>query len=594
MNIASRALPWLLAGTLSANAWAEGEEILQVKKSTFVNLVDLLVQRGVINQDEGKGLVSTAEQDARDIAQDQALGEAIDSADGRKKSPGNVKHVGYVPEFVKKEIREQVRSELKDEVISGVKADAKKEGWGVPGALPEWVKAINPTFDMRNRYANEFYGDDNQMFSGDPTENPYINWLSVNALGNSGEGGLDEHFRRNPNETRINNQIDRQRVRQRFRLGFEAQMADGLKTGVRFATSNIFNPVSNNQTLGNTGQSYMFAIDRGFVQYDFIDDQKTNWFSAYVGRFMNPFVSTDVVFDPDLSFEGVAGSFRLPFNRGSNKFHGYKTPNPTERFGLNQGQQSPDSVFLTAGLFPIQDIDMSAQDKWLYAGQVGADWLFEDHSRFNIAASYYQYDNVHARRNPIGSRDYDWTIPQFMQKGNTMVAITDVNSLNGCLDPTGCLFGLASEFNIFNATAFYDYAGFGPVHVLFTADYAKNLGFDRERILREFGNAYRSNDLRPRTTAYQARVDVGHRAMRHFGDWNVTMAYRYVQRDSVLDAFTDSLFHQGGTDTKGWLMSLQYALNRHAWLMMRWVSSDSIDGPRYSIDTLNVDLNTHF
>ncbi|WP_446809761.1 putative porin [Methylomonas sp. 2BW1-5-20] len=631
MTTATKTLALLLTGSLAATTGAHAaDETISVKKSTLVNLVDLLVQRGVINQDEGKGLVSAAEQEAAAQAAQAAANAAVagtgKAASGdqttanlpagegavaaewagepanAKAKTGKIKHVVYVPEFVKKEIRDQVRAELKADVLQDVKQDAKTEGWGIPGALPAWVAAIHPSFDMRIRFADEFYGKENaggiENVGIDTAGNffgPY-NWLSINRAGNTPQGGLNRQVALNPNEAIVNNQKDRLRLRERFRLGFEANIADGLKAGIRFATSNLNNPVSNDQTLGNTGQSYQFAIDRSYLQYDYIDDKNTNWFSLYAGRIINPFVSTDIVYDPDLSFEGVAGSFRLPFNRGSNKLAGYKAPNPTARFGINQGQQTPDSLFLTLGVFPLQDIDVSVNDKWLYAGQVGADWLVFNDSRFNVAASYYEFQNVNARRNPLGSHVYDWTAPQFVQKGNSMVAITDVNTLNGvCDDTVGCLFGLASEFKVFNATAMFDYAGFDPAHVLLTVDYAKNLGYDKQKIAAEFQNGivnYTNN--KPRTMAYQIRVDVGQPDVRRWSDWSVNLAYRYVQRDAVLDAFTDSIFHLGGTNAKGWVAGVQYGLAKNTWLNLRWLSTDAIDGPKYSIDTLNVDLNARF
>ncbi len=605
MNTVTKTLLALLASAMVSRAFAvQPEEILKVKKSTFVNLVDLLVQRGVINQTEASGLVTAAEQEAatENNLTDRSSGPVSTTDAGQQtsdelagkvkgKDGSKIKHVGYVPEFVKKEIRDQVRAELKAEVLQDVKQDAKTEGWGIPGALPEWIAAINPSFDMRIRFADEIYGKDNEAGF---LVGPY-DWLAINKSGR----GLQEFSNTNPNEAFLNNKIDRLRIRERFRLGFEANIADGLKAGARFATSNIFNPVSNDQTLGNTGQSYQFAIDRSFLQYDFIDKKGTNWFSLYGGRTLNPFVSTDVVFDPDLSFEGIAGSFRYYFNQDVPKIHNYTAPNPTSRFGINQGQQTPNSVFLTLGAFPIQDISFSSNDKWLYAGQVGLDWLVFGNSRINIATSYYDYENINARYNPINGtgHEFDWTAPQFVQKGNSMVAITDQNSALGsvCADETGCLFGLASDFKIFNATAIFDYAGFAPTHVLFTADYAKNLGFDREKILGEFKNGVVNyKDAQPRTDAYQIRVDVGYPEIRGFGNWNANLAYRYLERDAVLDAFTDSIFHQGGTDVKGWVLGVQYGLLKNTWLNLRWFSTDAIDGPKYSIDTVNVDLNARF
>ncbi len=604
MNTATKTLLALLASSMVSSAFSEqSEEMLKVKKSTFVNLVDLLVQRGVINKEEGSGLVTAAQQEAAAedkrsnavaITEQNLTDQAVASDTG--KNGGKIKHVSYVPEFVKKEIRDQVRAELKGEVVTDVKKDAKSEGWGIPGALPEWVAAINPSFDVRIRFADEFYGKGNESGFG---VGPY-DWLAINKNGR----GLQSFSNSNPNEAYLNNQKDRLRLRERLRLGFEAKIADGLKAGIRLATSNINNPVSNDQTLGNTGQSYQLAIDRAFLQYDYVDNKGNDWFSLYGGRILNPFVSTDVVFDPDLSFEGVAGSFRYHFNQDDPKLRNYHVPNPTARFGVNQGQQSPDSVFMTLGVFPIQDVNFSVNDKWLYGAQLGADWLVFNESRFNIATSYYEYKNINARKNPIASNSNDWTAPQFVQKGNSMVAITDANTLNGYCDANpdgsaantdvGCLFGLASEFKIFNATAMFDYAGFESAHVLVTADYAKNLGFNRQRILSEFGNSYASTDLQERTNAYQARIDIGDPEIKRFGNWSVNLAYRYVERDAVLDAFTDSVFHQGGTDAKGWVLGTQYGLAKNTWLNLRWFSTDAIDGPKYSVDTLNVDLNARF
>lgn len=596
----------VLAGSLASAAVAEQrEEILKVKKSTFVNLVDLLVQRGVINKQEGTGLVSAAEEEAASEEKRQASAPAAASSpngeksaqagaipSGEGKNAEKSQHVGYVPEFIKREIRDQVKAELKAEVVKDVKAEAKTEKWGIPGALPEWVSSIKPYFDMRIRLADEFYGSDN--VEGFDNRGTY-DWLQINE-----DGGLYQSMLKN--KAFFNNQKDRLRLRERFRVGFDAQITEGLKSGFRFATSNQFNPVSNDQTLGNTGQSYEFAIDRAFLEYDFVDDKGRDWFTLWGGRFANPFVSTDVVYDPDLSFEGVAGTFRLRLNRDDPTVRAYHAPDPTERFGINLGPQTPDSVFATLGVFPIEEVNFSTSDKWLFGGQIGADWLVFDESRLKIATSYYDYHNINARKNQnVSLHENDWTAPQFVQKGNSMVTITDYNPLDlTCNDPndqirTGCLFGLASGFEIFNATAMFDYAGFAPTHVLLTTDYAKNLGYDKNHIAREFNSLIRNyDDNRAKTSAYQVRLDVGNPQIRRFKDWNVSFAYRYVERDAVLDAFTDSIFHQGGTNAKGWVMGVQYGLARNTWLNLRWFSTDAIDGPTYSVDTLNLDLNARF
>ena len=362
----------------------------------------------------------------------------------------------------------------------------------------------------------------------------------------------------------------------------------------------MYNPVSNNQTMGNYNQSWQFAIDRAFLQYDYIDSKGNDWVSVWGGRFANPFMSTDIVYDPDLSFQGFAIAGRMRFNQDDPIVASYRAPISTGRFGINLGPQTPNTVFVTGGAFPIQEINFSTQDKWLFGGQGGVDWLVYQESRLKFATSYYHYANITAKRNPYESLEYNWTAPEFFQKGNSLVAIND--SINQPSCNTGalgsqnvCLVGLASGFEILNVMATFDYAGFAPHHVMLTADYAKNFGFNQNYIRREFGDT-----ITPQTNAYQVRLDVGRPEIRRFNDWSAYFAYRYLERDAVLDAFTDSVFHQGGTNAKGWVLGVQYGLLPNAWVNVRWFSTDIITpnsdpntGEKfpYSIDTINIDLN---
>ncbi|BBL77064.1 putative porin [Methylomagnum ishizawai] len=565
----------LISSTVSA---AEPrEEILKVKKSTFTNLVDLLVQRGVLDKKDAQGLITEAEAEAKaaesaQSAPPQAQGVPAPVGKDGKKS----KYVGYVPEFVKQEIRDQVRAELKDDVLKDVKQTAKKERWGIPDALPDWITRINPYFDMRLRVADDFYQSTNA---------PAYDWMAINQA-----GGISQAMAKN--QAFLNTTVDRLRLRERFRIGFDAQINESLKAGFRFATSNQYNPVSNNQTLGNTGQSWQFAIDRAFLQYDF-NDQGNDWVTVWGGRMPNPFVSTDVVFDPDLSFEGFAGTFRWNFAPRP-VATAYTSNTQSGPFGINMGPQHPNTVYATAGVFPIQEVNFSSRDKWLFGYQMGADWLYNDEVRFKLAGAYYDYDNISAKRNIYDSLEYNYTAPQFMQKGNTLVAINDAKNQPDCNTGTlgsqnVCLVGLASGFQIVNATATVDYARFAPIHVMLTGDYAKNLGFNKQKIMNQFGE-----NLAAHTNAYQVRMDVGRPVIRQLLDWNMYFAYRYIEADAVLDAFTDSVFHQGGTDAKGWVLGAQVGLFTNAWMNLRWFSTDAINGPPLSIDTLTADFNARF
>lgn len=616
--IARNTLAALLAGSLASTAGAAAnEEYLPVKKSTFVNLLDLLVQKGVIDKKDAKGLVKEAEDEAKAEARKEqaraesdakAAGGAVAGTDatataepGKGKPAAKSIHVGYVPEFVKKEIREQVRAELRDEVLKDARQTAKVEKWSFADALPDWIHRIHPYFDARVRFSDEFYADDNA---------PVYDWMAVNRENNN--GGLSTALARNQaywntgneritTKTLSNGQVvayanssDRLRINERFRLGFDMDIAEGLKAGVRLTTTNIYSPVSTNQNLGNYNQSWIVALDRAYLQYDFKDAKGNDWFTAWAGRIANPFMSTEMQYSAMLSFEGLVGTFRYRFNQDDPTVAAYHTPSATGRYGINLGPQSPDTLFATFGVLPLQEVNLSSSDKWLFAAQVGADWLVHDEDRLKVAAAYYDYKNIQARRNSFDSHAYDWSAPDFMQHGNTLVAINDAKNQPAC--NTGsmgaqnvCLVGLGSGFQVMDITAAFDYAGFAPTHVLLTADYAKNFGFDSNYIYRQFGDR-----VSPKTNAYMVRLDVGHPEVKRFNDWNVFFSYRYIERDAILDAFNDPIFHLGGTNTKGWTIGGQYAIATNTWLDLRWLSADQIDGPPLGIDTLNLDINAKF
>ena len=391
---------------------SEREELLTLKNTT-VNLIDVFVQQGLLDKDKAQTLIKAAQDKAQAATQQTLTQEKTQIESEKEKNPKRVR-VTYVPDFVKEEIRQQVISELKGDVVAQVKEDAKSEAWGVPAALPDWVNRFKMTGDVRLRAQEDFFAAENP--SQEVLNNPYYDYLSINK-----DGG---HIAaRSKNEEILNTSRDRLRLRERFRLGIDAQVTDELKAGVRLSTTNQFGPVSSNQTLGNTSQSFQVAMDRAYVQYDFLTEQRNSLFSLYGGRIANPWLSTELLYSPDMSFEGFAGTFRAHFNEHHANVKNYHASEPTARFGLNTGPQTPDALFLTVGAFPLQEVNLSTTDKWLFAGQAGVDWLVREDDRIKIAAAYYDYENIRAKANARDSFKNDWTAPQFLQKGNSLVPI---------------------------------------------------------------------------------------------------------------------------------------------------------------------------
>lgn len=576
---------WLLALTISglvgvAHA-GEKDELLKLRNTT-TNLIKQLVKQGVITDKMADEMIKQAEADAEQQV-------AIAKADRASKEavPADEVRVAYVPDFVKDEIRQQVRQELREDVASDVMQKAKNEQWGLPNALPEWTKRFKLSGDLRLRSQHDFMAKDN--ITGANTALFYPDVMAINDAGGMQAAGID---------AAMNTNDDRQQFRQRLRLGIDAQISDSVSAGVRLATGNQRDPVSTNQTLGFTGQHYDFAVDRAYLKYEAVDDQKFKWLTVKGGRIANPFYTgggeftggSEMVWDTDLSFEGAAATFR----------HNLLGD------GLSNAGDQPRSLFFTAGAFPLQESARSS-DKWLFGGQAGVDWGFDNQDNLKLGVAYYDFVNVQAKPNTVdpftcnlNNHANNASRPQFTQGGNTLANICR----ESLTQPIGAL-GYASDFDILNINASYDLAVMAPYHLRFSGDYAQNFGYNRDEIIRTFGN----NSILPdggvesgssqrikqdQNKAWQVRVDYGWPIAEIAGHWNVFAAYKYVERDAVIDGLNDSDFHLGGTNNKGWFIGGNYGLMKNVWLTGRWLTADVITGPPFGVDVLQVDINTKF
>ncbi len=122
-----------------------------------------------------------------------------------------------------------------------------------------------------------------------------------------------------------------------------------------------------------------------------------------------------------------------------------------------------------------------------------------------------------------------------------------------------------------------------------TADYVRNLGFDRSQVSRRVGV-----DVSGQVDAYHVQLAFGSIEVKERHDWQVTAAYKRIERDALLDAFNDSDFRLGGTDARGYILGGSYGVAKNTSLSLRYFSGDSIAGPPLSIDVLQLDLNLKF
>jgi hypothetical protein len=463
------------------------------------------------------------------------------AADGE---PEGTIRVPYIPETVKEQLKKELEESLRKEIVEEVVRQGRKEHWGVPDAWPEWVQRLTFAGDIRLRAQNDSYAADNAT-------NTYFDQQKSNE---------------ERSDQLLNTTEDRNRLRARLRFGVQANLIPNeLDTGFRLVTGSSSDPVSTNQTLGNTDRPYSVFLDRLFLAWR----SHSNVWSAWGGRMPNPWFSTDLVWDEDLAFDGVALKI-----------------NPLRDIT----ESSPDfDPFVTVGVFPLQEVELSQKDKWLYGAQAGFNARLGGSSKMVFAVAYYDYRNIEGEQNALDSNLLDYTAPQFVQKGNTMFRVDNTTS------GTTPLYGLASDFNELNVTASLANYSFAPTHIILTLDYVKNQGFDEQEILQRTGGLpLFPFGLNRDTDAHQVKLTVGRPVVERKGEWQTSFAYKKIGGNAVLDAFTDSDFHLGGTDAKGWILGGAYGLALNTWLSVRYISTDEIKGAPLGIDTLQIDLNAKF
>ncbi len=517
----------------------DDHQSLEELRDTVINLLQALVDQGVISKEKAQQMVKAAQ----DKAAADAARSAANANSAAKEDAGAVR-VPYVPQIVQDQIAKQVEQQMKPGVVADVVKEAKAEKWGVPGALPDWLTHIRVSGDVTLREEGIFYSGENA---------PEYNYFAINQAGGISQAGENAF---------LDTTEDRFRFRGRARLAFESNLSDSVTTGLRLVTGNTGDLVSQTQTLDGTAP-YAFGLDELYIRLDERNAQRFPWLSVVGGRFLNPYDSpTDLIFHRDLTFTGLAA---------------------TGRFGLGDGSAEQTHLFFTAGGHQLQEIEFSPQDKWLAAAQLGGNLRFNDAQRLRVAAGFYDFFNVTGRLNPADEPGlYNYTAPTFMRFGNTVFNIAN-NPSN-----TTQLYALASKFRIADVNATYTYA-VGRYTAMVTADAVRNFGFKVAAV--EANEGYY---VAPRTKGYQTEISFGYPTVLSAGEWRGRVGYRYLQRDAVIDGYTDSDFHFGGTNARGYYLTGDYGLTHNLWLRLRYLSSNEIDGPLYSVDTLQIDMNARF
>ena len=561
----------VLLGSAAAPAWAQGDS-----DGVTARLIELLVKKGVLPRDEANALLVEARAEKSKSAK-RPVKSAVSAPDMRPATeaaaspdeappeqpvpPGTVR-VTYVPQIVRDQIAEQVRSELAQSAVNG--------GATSPGEAAETPSRFRFFGDLRLR------GELDQFPAGNAPQFPDFGTINsaspFDITGTQGAVPL------------LDTTENRWRFRMRARAGVEARIDDGLTFELRLATGNDASPVSANQTFGQSGPFAKYAVwlDRAFVR-----EAPNDWLTLYAGRMPNPYWTTDLIYYDDLGFDGLAVSAAPRFDKTLN---GFVTAGafPVFNTALNFGSTSANSSY-------------ASRDAWLFAVQAGGEWQASKEITTKFAAGYFSYSNISGKiSSPCtivfssDTCDTDNTRALLPGNGNTMIPIRDLVAAPNNTQPQ--YFGLASPFRILDLHGRIDLDMFKPVIVSFETEFAANLAFDRSRAIALGVNNFSGTTglPSPGNKAWMIKVSVGKPEIVERWDWNTSLAYKYIESDSVLASLNDPDFHLGGTNAKGFILAGNLGIARNAWVTARWLSSTQVSGAPFAVDVIQADLNVRF
>ncbi len=494
-------------------------------------------------------------------------------------APTPEKRVIFIPEIVKAQLREEIKQ--------AVLAQAKEEGWASPNVVPKWVQRLQLGADVRTRVERIVFG------RGNDNQGEFLDFNAIDSGSPVDVVGADTATQRY-----LDVDQNRTRPRPRARFAVEGEVAPAVSAGLRLASGEGTTPVSTNQTLGGSGgffSRYSVWVDRAFLRVGAGKDE--SGFAVQLGRFENPFFTTELLWSDSVNLDGAAVQGRATLGRFRPFLAGGAFP-----------------VYTTALSFPPERPDkLPSRNKWLFAAQLGTEWIPAERLRMKLGAAFYDFYRVEGRKSsPCETQlksitcDTDESRPSFAQKGNTYVAIRTPSDTALVAEQLGGsryeFFGLASSFREVAATGRVDLDVAPRVRTSLEGEFVLNTGFSRNRILALMPlNNVEQCDTDGLNCTYKGgrrgwlgRLTFGSPTQEKRWDWSVSLGYRYLESDATIDAFTDSDFGLGGTNLKGFVFAGSLALADKVFACVRWLSADEIVGPPYKVDVLQTDISARF
>lgn len=274
-----------------------------------------------------------------------------------------------------------------------------------------------------------------------------------------------------------NDALDRNRGVLRARLRATYALNKWLMVGGQLATGDPNDPNSTDITLANFDNKLQVSLDQVYIR------AKLGHLQLDAGKIAQPFNRTELVWDGDVSPQGVSAAFVSPVGGGV--------------------------TFKTTGIYFIVDEASAGPDSDMIGVQLGLDFAPHSNLKLELAAGYYDY-----MLKSLGGGDTgDFRTNRFVA-GRYL-----------------------SDYNLLDVIAAVNWQGFGaqwPVRIV--GDYAHNFGaadensgFGADLIV---GRAGKPHDLRFTYGYAQADTDA---VLAAFSHDNTSIATNYLQHTLAAD-----------------------------------------------------------
>lgn len=336
--------------------------------------------------------------------------------------------------------------------------------------------------------------------------------------------------------------VDRDRFRVRLRVGATAAMFDDLELGFRLTSaepakgnSTGGNPVSGNSTLTGNGSKKFIYIDQAYGKWSPLHTPEWNG-SLTIGKMQNPFVFSDIIFDPDYTPEGGAIQLSYAFN-------------------------DKHALKLIGGGFLLNEVTASSLDSYMFGAQLRFDSMWSTKWQSSLGLAMLNIEN---------RTNLNTALVPNQNVGNT-------RGTNGNL--TYNFYPVIADASLtYNLDKFPLYKGTFPITVF--GDYMVNPGAPDGK-----------------DTGWSTGITFGKSGKR--GTWDLTYRYKHLESDAWYEELVDDdsggfypvapsgggSGYGAGTNIRGHWVKANYSPYDSLTFGITYFLMDLIDNPKHSVSS---------